>query len=316
MDGQNGRNYSDLGDEIRNGVHGVDEDITLSNAPLRMRGRGNGSWIVSEKKSYRIKFDKKTNLLGQGKGKAKSWTLLAIHNDKSLLRNEAAFYFASHLENIPFVSSSSFVELYLNGEYRGVYEVCDQIQVHKARINIDETGAESNIAFLVELDQIANDDVIEISSGDKFEIKSNYSDESQKKYIQQYMDNSFRSILTADKVAVEKWIDIPSAVDCYIVEEFMKNLDVGWGSFYFTKPKDGKLYFGPVWDFNLTAGNAEDSIQPSVLTSSFRSYKYTYVGNGSFWYKQQNLWFYALRQCPWFNEMVRERWKQVRPFAE
>ncbi|MCR5753813.1 MAG: CotH kinase family protein, partial [Acetatifactor sp.] len=236
----------------------VSENLALTDEPLQIRGRGNYSWDGTEKKSYRIKFDSKTNLLGQGKGEAKSWTLLAVHCDKTLLRTDAAYFFASKLETIPFVSSSSFVELYLNGKYQGVYEVCDQIQVNKARVNIDDTGEREEVGFLVEVDKNAKEQAIRISGGSTFEIKSDYSNRKQKKYIKDYLSSCYEAILSGDRQKVEELIDIPSAVDCYLVEEFMKNLDVGWGSFYFTKPKGDKLYFGPVWDFDLCAGNAEN----------------------------------------------------------
>ena len=293
-------------------VTNADSAYTMTDRPLQIRGRGNYSWSGTEKKSYRIKFDSKINLMGQGKGKAKSWTLLAVHCDKTLLRTDAAYFFASRLENIPFVSSSSFVELTLNGEYLGVYEVCDQIQVHEARVDIDDSGSEDDIGYLVELDRNASEDVIRISNGNTFEIKSDYKNESQKRFIRNYLSSCFEAIARGNRDEVEELVDIDSAVDCYIVEEFMKNLDVGWGSFYFTKPDGDKLYFGPVWDFDLCAGNAEDDYNDRA----FKSYRYTYVGNPYFDYMQQHDWYIELRQCEWFNELVKQRWSEVREYAE
>lgn len=293
-------------------VSGADDVYCLSKEPLQIRGRGNYSWSGTEKKSYRIKFDTKQNFLGQGREKAKSWTLLAVHCDKTLMRTDAAYYFASRLGNIPFVSSSSFAELTLNGEYLGVYEVCDQIQVHKGRVDIDDSGTGDDIGYLVELDKNASEDVIRISNGNTFEIKSDYVNDSQKLFIQNYLSRCYDAICTGDMEKVSELIDINSAVDCYIVEEFMKNLDVGWGSFYFTKPAGDKLYFGPVWDFDLCAGNAEDD----YYDSAFKSYRYTYVGNPYFgYYQQQSDWYLALRECEWFNTLVAQRFSEVEDIA-
>ena len=275
---------------------------------LGIRGRGNYSWSGTEKKSYRIKFDKKINLYNQGLGKAKSWTLLAVHADKSMLRNHAVFDFAKKLGTLPFVSSSSFVELYLNGQYDGVYEVCDQIQVNENRVDIDDTGTDLDIGYLVELDKNASEDVIYLSNGDTCEVKSDYVSQDQLNYITTYMNTCYTAIKSGSKDNVEQYMDLPSIIDSYIVEEYFKNLDVGWGSFYFTKPKGGKLYFGPVWDFDLCAGNAEDD----RYNAKFKSYKYTYVGSSSFQYAmQQSKWFTQLRKTSWFFDEVKARWFEI-----
>lgn len=294
-------------------ISNVDENLQLINEPLQIRGRGLSSWYLIEKKSYRIKFKSKNNLLGQGKEKARNWTLLAMHYDKSFLRNEAAYFFASKLNGISFVSSSSFIELWLNGEYQGVYEVCDQIEVNKGRIDINDSGEEEDIGYLVEINLFPEDEynLIQTSNGETYEIKSNYVNSNQKKYIADYLSKCLKAIETTDKETIGNLIDIPSAVDCYIVEEFMKNHDVGGTSFYFTKPKGDKLYFGPIWDFDLSSGNADNDNQDPA----FRSFKYTYVGNLYFTNIQQSSWFSALRKCDWFNDMVKKRWKEVRKYG-
>ncbi|MCQ2776457.1 MAG: CotH kinase family protein [Bacilli bacterium] len=49
-------------------------------------------------------------------------------------------------------------------------------------------------------------------------------------------------------------VDINSMMDVYLIHELFKNSDVGWSSFYiYKKPNNSKLYFGPVWDFDLAA---------------------------------------------------------------
>ena len=283
-------------------------ETDFTDLDLGIRGRGNYSWSGTEKKSYRIKFDKKINLFNQGLGKAKSWTLLAVHADKSMLRNHAVFDFAKRLGTLPFVSSSSFVELYLNGKYDGVYEVCDQIQVNENRVDIDDTGSDLDIGYLVELDKNASEDVIYLSNGDTCEVKSDYVSQNQLNYISDYMDTCYNAIKSGSRDTVAQYMDIPSIIDSYIVEEFFKNLDVGWGSFYFTKPKGGKLYFGPVCDYDLCAGNADDYRS----NSKFRSYKYTYDGSPSFQYAmQQSKWFTQLRKTSWFFNDVKNRWTEI-----
>ena len=288
------------------------DEYNDSNLSLGIRGRGNYSWSGTEKKSYRIKFDSKYQPVGQGKGKCKSWTLLAVHCDKSLLRTDAAFYFASKLNNLPFTSSSSFVELYLNDEYQGVYQLCDQIQVNKYRVDIDDTGDEEDIGYLIELDKNASEDVIYSNRGLSFEVKSDYQNQAQLNYITNYINQCETAIYSKDQESISNLIDIPSMVDAYIVEELTKNLDVGWGSFYYTKPKGGKLSFGPVWDFDLSSGNADSD----TGDFKFSSYRYTYVGNSYFKsYMQQHTWYLQLRKTTWFNDLIKNRWKEVKGYA-
>ena len=290
------------------------EEHDASELTLGIRGRGNYSWSGTEKKSYRIKFDKKYQPLGQGKGPAKSWTLLAVHCDKTLLRTDAAFYFAHKLFNLSFTSSSSFVQLYLNGKYDGVYELCDQMQVNKYRVDIDDTGEEEDIGYLLELDKNASEDVVYLSSGETYELKSDHQNEAQMNFIANYMQDCENAIVGGNQSTVANLIDLPSAVDAYLVEELFKNLDVGWGSFYYTKPAGEKLRFGPVWDFDLCAGNADSD--DSRTTKSFRDYKYTYVGNSYYSnYMQQHTWYLSLRKKSWFNNMIKTRWFEIKDYA-
>ena len=287
------------------------KEYNASNLSLGIRGRGNYSWSGTEKKSYRIKFDSKYQPLGQGKGPCKSWTLLAVHCDKSLLRTDAAFYFASKLSNIPFVSSSSFVDLYLNGQYDGVYELCDQIQVNKYRVNINDSGEDEDIGYLAELDKNASEDVITLDSWMTFELKSDYANANQMAFITNYLNQCDNALYNGSKDEIISLIDIPSAIDSYLVEELFKNLDVGWGSFYYTKPAGDKLYFGPVWDFDLTSGNADSDNGDA----RFRSYMYTYVGNDFFNYMQQHDWYCYLRENDWFNDLIKQRWEEIKDYA-
>ena len=54
-----------------------------------------------------------------------------------MLRNAAAFDFASKLSGLTYVSSASFVKLYLNGDYQGVYQLSEQMQVQEYRVNVN-----------------------------------------------------------------------------------------------------------------------------------------------------------------------------------
>ena len=95
-------------------VNGAD---TTHFGSVRLRGRGNTTWTLP-KKPYRIKFPKKTRLLGEGEAKAKDWVLLANAGDKLLLRNALAACVGA-LMQMPFNPCFQFVACYLNGRYDG-----------------------------------------------------------------------------------------------------------------------------------------------------------------------------------------------------
>ena len=119
------------------------EDVSAS---IRVRGN---STAGTEKKPFRIKFDKKRNVLGLNDGaKCKSWCLMADYFDYSLMRNSLSFRMAGVLlDGYSFASDCTWVEVYVNGDYRGVYLLCEQTQINSHRVDIyekadDETSVE------------------------------------------------------------------------------------------------------------------------------------------------------------------------------
>ena len=109
----------------------VDGDQTTRYDNTQIRGRGNSSWWNSNKKSYRVKFEKKQRLLGDDFANARSWTLLANHGDKTMIRN-ALTYDLGRFMGMKFCPAAKFIDLYMNGSYSGTYQISDQVQVHKS----------------------------------------------------------------------------------------------------------------------------------------------------------------------------------------
>ena len=103
----------------------------LYNGATEIRGRGNSTWS-QPKKPYRLKLDKKTDLLGMGK--SKHWVLLANYMDESLQRNTLAYNLsgAMGMEQMETV----FVDVVLNGDFVGNYQLCENIRVDSTRVDI------------------------------------------------------------------------------------------------------------------------------------------------------------------------------------
>ena len=104
-----------------------DNGTKLLSEPGTTRERGNASRDFP-KKPYRIKFDEKQRVL-DAPAKAKKWTLINNYGDKTLMRNLLAFELSKRL-GMPYTPYGAAVDVLLNGEYKGCYQLCDQIQVH------------------------------------------------------------------------------------------------------------------------------------------------------------------------------------------
>lgn len=103
---------------------------------LTIKGRGNTSWSMP-KKSYKIEFSKKQFMLGMPKDK--DWALIANYSDKTLLKNYLMYRLSAKLGAF-YAPRCEFVELYLNGEYLGVYLLTETIEIAENRINMPKTS--------------------------------------------------------------------------------------------------------------------------------------------------------------------------------
>ncbi len=274
----------------------------------QVRCRGNYTYTGTAKKSYRLKFDEKINLFGQGAGSAKSWVLMAEHCDQSFLRNHLAFGIASKLSNISYVSSSSFVKLYLNGDYQGIYHLAEQHQVGEYRVNIQEDPAEVDTDYLIERDSYADEDGWEGVNwfrvdGTKYLVKSDNMTGEKCAFLEDYFYEVQDALRSGERIRVARYIDLASFIDTYLLQALTKNIDVGYSSFFMVKKAGGVLYFTCPWDFDLAFGNDKrlDNGAPEGL----------YVGAKSDLY-QEHEWFYLLFNETWFCNMVRSRWNAVK----
>lgn len=287
-----------------------DSKFGFDKLPAQIRGRGNATWNIMEKKSYRLRFDDNINLLGAGTGEDRVWVLLANHCDQSFMRNYTAFRLGNLFSGLEYSSSCSLVELYLNGKYDGVYMICEQVKVDKNRVDVNDKLNIPENGFLIELDRYAegveNVDYF-MSGGFAYTIKSSIQSNEQVKYVQNYINNVEEAIFGNDRQKIEDLVDMKSCIDMYILQEYMKNIDVGWSSFFmYIKENGGKLYFGPPWDFDLAAGN-----DYRLDDGSYRS---IYVGNGEYHFTQEHRWYVKLMTYGWFQKLVRERWDIVKSY--
>ena len=273
---------------------------SLSEASGGIRVRGN-STRTFPKKPYRIKFDSKQSFFGLPK--AKSWVLLANHSDQSLMRAYLAYTLGQKFDNMDFAPSAYYVDLYVNDVYYGNYMLTEQMQVGKGRVDIDSDPVVVDTGYLLEYDMhIEGDDGVDYfrlnGENSVYFIKSpDRSDgltDSQFEFIKDYITRVDTAIRTRN--GYEKLIDVDSFIDFFIMQEIFKNIDCNQESIYMYKEEGSKLKMGPIWDFDLSAGN--DVQDPNAVKTdgwfSFQSYK--------------NKWIYNLMKDPKVANRFVERW--------
>ncbi|HEY0954044.1 MAG TPA: CotH kinase family protein, partial [Roseateles sp.] len=128
--------------------------VAAAEGGLEIRGRGNSTWDWP-KKPYRIKLTNATALAGMPA--SRHWVLLANYADKTLLRNDMAFTLSRQM-GMAYTVRDQIVELTLNGQYQGLYQLAEHIRVAKDRVDIPElkatdTGSDKiSGGYLIEVD--------------------------------------------------------------------------------------------------------------------------------------------------------------------
>lgn len=290
----------------------VDEqDVVTFYDSISIRGRGNSTWNLA-KKPYRIKLQQKTKLLGDNRANAKKWTLLANHGDKTMMRNALASYIGD-LCGQPFTPAAKFVDLTLNGEYRGCYQLSDQIDVRKKRVNIAEQDhpltATSNITggYLVEADGFKDftNGVNGWRTPKGIPMTVHYPEDeeiapSQLNYIRQFV-NGFENRLFASNFAdadkgYRAYVDSTTLISWYLASEITANPDYIWSMYYYKQRNDDHLYFGPMWDYDI-AFNNDNRLTAQDPTHNLMA-KVAFTNNGL------EKWIDRLWSDEWFQRAV------------
>ena len=200
------------------------------------------------------------------------WVLHNPYSDKSLIRNVMAMKISNDISR--YASKTQLCELLLNGEYQGVYVFMEKIKRDKNRVNIaglnaDEIAGEALTGgYIIKVDKHAGE-AVDGWEGENVFYQYHYPkprdiQPEQKDYIQNFM-TMFELIMKSSQydnqnVGYPKYIDMESLVDHFIINEVTRNIDAYRLSAFMYKDRDDndpKLKIGPVWDFNLSFGNAD-----------------------------------------------------------
>ena len=259
----------------------------------RIRGRGNTTWGMP-KKPYRIKLDEKTDAFSPWGNK--DWILLANYSDKTLLRN----IMAMEISRMMMLS----VEVYLNGQYQGVYAFSDHKEIAGHRVNI-EVATEEDLegGYYLELEEAMDEPVCFKTAWDTPVMfhEPEYPTEAQQRYVKAWFNGFERALERVQgehDYAYRSYIDIPSFINYYIIQEITKNPDGNVRkSTYLTKEKGKPLEMYHVWDFDITLGNCD----------------YTNFEKPDGWQMRYVKWYNQLFFDPDFKKAVVDRWNELYP---
>ena len=252
--------------------------VIYDGALTSMKGRGNTTWASSAKKPYQIKLDKKTDLLDSGNkdNKNKTWVLLANALDKTMLKSAFAMDLARQL-GLQETPEYTYADLYIDGEYRGLYQLTEKVQINSGRVDIaeleehntvgDETAAATGVnswGLEYQYNPTARCDTGEIGGGYLLEVDGAFyrsenswfkayngsvvvvkSPECCTKEQIVYISELFNEAMKAaendvynGKTALD-YFDIDSLGAIYAVNEYTKNIDYTFSSTYFFLPEAG-----------------------------------------------------------------------------
>lgn len=255
------------------------------------------------------------------------WILYAPYNEKTLMHNFLAYTLSRQMGR--YASNCRYIELVVNGEYRGIYILMEKIKKNDGRVNIskigktDISGDKLTGGYIFSIDKEANGWFSQYRAGVGGSAAVQYSYiypketsivQEQKDYIKSYVD-SFENALYGSNYqdTVNGWrmfADEASFIDYFLVNEVSRNVDGYRLSSYFHKNKNSinrKIIAGPAWDYDLAFKNADYC---NGSDTSGWAWKFNDVCGGDYW--QVPFWWEKFTTDTLFQANTLCRWKLLR----
>ncbi len=237
--------------------------VLRDSAGVRLRGNASMGF---PKKPYRIKFANKHNVLGSP-ANAKNWTLINNYGDKSLMRNILAFH-VSEAADMPYTPFCKAVDVMVNGEYKGCYQLCDKIEVKKGRVDVKEmkptdvSGEALTGGYLWEVDSYAYNEpnYFYTQYGIGVTIHSPKDDEivsAQQSYLTNFCQSLENAAYkaSASNRSWREYVDYSTFARYFLINQLCGNPDLYWSMYMYKQRGDQRAYTGPVWDFDIAFDN-------------------------------------------------------------
>ena len=258
--------------------YGIYEDFEDS---VQIKGRGNSTWSYS-KKPYRLKFDEKVKPFGLTKGK--SWVLLANAQSGALMANAIAMK-VGQMAGAKYTNHIIPVELYMNGIYLGSYMFTEKVGMGNNSVDIDEA-----LGYLLELDTYTDETItrigqynlpVKVSEPDLTELSKDSADVRMSRIKADIEALSSVLYYGGD---LEGVLDVDATARFYLANDLVLNQEINHPkSTYLFKDEsapDGRVTFGPLWDFDWGFGYEGNGsycysgATSSVIKSSMAAYMF------------------------------------------
>lgn len=291
-------------------VGAYEEEWNFENVTTSIRGKGNASW-ERPKKNYTLKLQEKREIMDMPE--EKRWILLANYRDKSFMRIETALYLSETFK-LSWTPHGEFVDLVLNGEYKGLYWFGETVKVDENRVNIyepldifndedksylleTEEDSEDHLYFKSEIRKIPYivknevwmlDNDGNISSGGKGRLERLNAKINvlEKLLYPDFTEGTDTNKCSAPNEGYSSMIDIDSWIKFWFVNEIMDNKKLETPeSCFFTFDRQNIFKAGPVWDFETASVYQRSSCR-----------------------LQNTLYYDALFKSPAFTARTKELW--------
>ena len=276
---------------------------------MEIQGRGNWSWSFAQK-PYTIKLAEEADLCGMGD--AKTWVLVSVHSDKTMMHNFMTQKLAKNM-GLEAVCDNEYIDVVCNGEYVGTYVLTEKIQFRENRIELEE---DTGMLFEIEMvyrhtcssyclklyenpSNPSNSIHMRLIEHGAFDLDNLTKEQAAQlktdmKNAQKQIDTIARAMEGNYYDYLKTVIDIDSLVNWYLLNELTRNYDSAFvTSCYCYFNSEGILCMGPVWDFDTCYGIQDSSYNSSRI--------------------QDAPWFdWLINNCPEFKRAVCLRWSELR----
>lgn len=281
------------------------------------------------KKSYGVETRDSTgiklNVPLLGMPSENDWILYGAYPDKTLMRNELTYSLFERME--PWSPRHVYCELMIDDDYMGVYSLIERIKrddhrVDIARLDSDDIAGDSLTGgYIIKIDKLTGNSTTYWTSPYQYKLLYQFHDpedieltSEQQSYIEDYVTTFENVVYGPDfedpATGFRAYINTMSFVDFFIMEELGRTVDGFRSSSFMYKEKDskgGKLTCGPMWDFNLSYGNA--NYCDAFLTTGWQ---YNFADVCPTYTTEPPNWWPRLLADSNYTRTLRCRWEHLR----
>ena len=246
-------------------------EIEYADRSCLLKGRGNSTWRVP-KKPFLLRLSDAAGLLGMAEDT--DWVLLANSHDESNLHNKLLLDLADRVCE-EWTPRCEYIDIYLNGQYNGLYLLTEKVESGKNRLDIDIGAGDflCTVDFAIRTEILENPFLTKIGRTIAICEPGILSAEAKERIID-LVNQQEEILLSQMDLTQSQLVDIDSWIRKYLMDEIAGNLDSDMSSSYFYY-SDGVFHGGPVWDYDMAFGNTIQTHYPKAfIAKNYEKYGY------------------------------------------